>query len=100
MNVGHQLIGFRKSDDFIGDEHEVPDDLLEYAKRLAKVRRDDPDAVFPYPLRPAIARKLAAAMGVAINPEHHNYFLEGYAKTEASSAAVMHTSAPVLAAIN
>lgn len=93
-------MGFRKTDELVGEQHELPEDLLEFAKGLAKVRKNDPDAVFPYPLRPAVARELAAAMGVAIDPEHHNYFLEGYAKTEASSAAVMHTSAPALAAIN
>ena len=80
-NVGHHLVGFRKTDELVGEQHELPEDLLEFAKGLAKVRKNDPDAVFPYPLRPAVARELAAAMGVAIDPEHHNYFLEGYAKT-------------------
>jgi hypothetical protein len=69
------LVGFRKTDELVGEQHELPEDLLKFAKGLAKVRKNDPDAVFPYPLQPAVARKLAAAMGVAIDPEHHNYFL-------------------------
>lgn len=98
MNVGHHLVGFRKIDELVGEQHDLPEDLLEFAKGLAKVRTNDPDAVFPYPLRPAVARKLASAMGVAINPMHHNDFLEGYAKTMPIPKHASETRASAVAA--
>ena len=63
MNVVHKVTGYCKADDERVTQSLVAPALLDMAKDLARVREDDPDAVFPYPLRPAVAHILADAMG-------------------------------------
>jgi len=83
MNVRHRLVGYRKSDDELADEHDLPGDVLDLAKRLAAVPKDDPDAAFCYPLRPGAVRKLAAAIAATIDTDANSYFLEGFADSGA-----------------
>jgi hypothetical protein len=66
--MSHRLIGYRKSDEEVAERYPLPTAQLALAKHLAQVRANDPDAVWPYPLRPAAARRLATAIGVSIDP--------------------------------
>jgi len=77
-NVGHRLVGYDRTTDRVADEHDIPDNLMRWAKALAQVPADDPEAAMCYPLNNAAARDLAGAIGAAADPKNE-YFLEGFA---------------------
>ena len=79
--ITHRLVGYDRATERVVDEYPVPDDKLPTAKLLAHVPADDPDAVMCYPLKPAQARDLAGFINAVayIDPDHRDYFFEGFA---------------------
>jgi hypothetical protein len=78
-NVGHRLVGYNRATERVADEHDIPDTLMRWAKRLAHVPAADPEATMCYPLNNAAARDLAGAIGAATDTSKNEYFLEGFA---------------------
>jgi hypothetical protein len=76
--VTHRLVGYDKMGR-VAVEHEVNDHLLEFAKHIAGVGEDDPQAVLCYRLEPPAAGNIARAIGAKIDPGTLTFFLEGFA---------------------
>jgi hypothetical protein len=77
-NVTHRLVGYDRASGAVAVEHDVPDIVLEYAKRLAGVGPDDPDAVLCYKLSRQTARDLAGVIKARINADGLSFFMEGF----------------------
>jgi len=87
--VTHSLVGYDRASERVAEEFEVPEAVLSKAKVLARVPADDPNAMMCYRLHPAEARELAGLLAMAINPERHDYFLEGHAFEEGEHAGTV-----------
>lgn len=77
-NIGHRLVGYDRATDRVADEHNIPANLMYWAKKLAQVPADDPEAAMCYPLDFASARDLAYELGASTD-QKNAYFLEGFA---------------------
>lgn len=78
MSITHRLVGYDCWTERVIAEHDVPDDLLPTAKRIAHVPADDPDAAMCYALADDDARELAGLLQAKIERDC-DYFLEGFA---------------------
>ncbi len=90
--ITHRLVGYDRTSGLVAVEYDIPDRLLEHAKRVAGVGADDLQAVLCYRLDDLQARRLAAAIGAKIDPHRLNFYLEGFA--EAARAADGERSGP------
>ena len=71
--ITHRLVGYERISGFVAVEYDVPNRFLEFAKRVAKVGADDPQAVLCYRLDGLQARDLAVALGVKIDGDQLNF---------------------------
>jgi hypothetical protein len=78
-NVGHRLVGYDRVTDRVADEHDIPANLMPWARGLAHVPEDDPETAMCYPLEADDARRVAGAVGAAADTSKNDYFLEGFA---------------------
>ena len=62
-------------------EYDVPDRFLEFAKKVAHVPADDPQAVLCYRLGDLQAHDLLVAIGANIDDGQLNFYLEGFAES-------------------
>ena len=51
MSVEHRLTGYSRTSDAMVEQYPIPRRLLDLAKNVAHVRRDDPEAIWSYQLR-------------------------------------------------
>jgi hypothetical protein len=77
--VIHRLVGYRRTSGRVAVEYDIDDWHLGFAKHVAGVRRDDPDAVLCYRLTREQVRAIAEAIGVAVDADSCNFYLEGFA---------------------
>jgi len=75
----HRLVGYDRVTDHVGDERDVPGEMLPHAKTIAHVPADDPEAAACWPLAAEEARALAGLLGVNIEWSRFDWFLEGFA---------------------
>jgi hypothetical protein len=78
--ITHRLVGYDRTSGHVAVEYDIPDCLLERAKRVASVGADDPQAVLCYPLDKLQALGVAGAIGADIDPDQLNFYLEGFAE--------------------
>jgi hypothetical protein len=74
--MGHVVAGYDPRSELIREEHPVPAAALEAVKALAGVPPDDPEAVGIYWLGPDQAARIAAVLGIAIDPHALLWYLE------------------------
>ena len=75
--VIHRRVGYDRQTDRMKVQFDIPDHLLQDAKKIAKVPGDDPGAAWSYPLTGAKARRLANLIGV-VDPEDAEFYLEAF----------------------
>lgn len=76
-SVVYHLVGYsRRIGGRVVDEHEIPVALKPWAKKLAHVATDSPQATMRYPLDNWAARNLAEEAGIAADTASNQYFLE------------------------
>jgi hypothetical protein len=80
MRVIHRLVGYDRNTDRPARRFEIAIGLLPQAKQIADVADDDPDALWSYSLSAAQVRELAALLGVKIESEAIDFFLEAFAE--------------------
>jgi hypothetical protein len=85
--VMHSLVGYDRLSERVAEEFDVPDAALPQAKELAGVPDADPDAIMCYPLDASRARDLADLIKARIDPQRHDYFLEGVSHEFADDSA-------------
>ena len=85
MSVVHQLVGYDRQTDRRRQNFEIPEDRLSEVKQIARVPRDDPDAVWSYPLSLAQAREIAGLIGGSVDPGAE-FFLEAFSDSIARNA--------------
>jgi len=78
-NVTHRLVGYDRSTEAVAVEYEIPERFLDFAKGVAGVGSDDPDAVMCYQLSPSEARDLAGTIDAPIDTDRLDFFMEGFA---------------------
>lgn len=77
----HRLVGYDRTSGRVAVEYDVPDGLVEFEKKDAEVRSDDPQAVLCYRLGHSQAHDLAVAIGANVDNGQLNFYLEGFAET-------------------
>ncbi len=78
--VVHQLTGYDRETELLAVEYDVPRHLLAKVKQIAEVSEDDPEAIGSYPLRRDQAKDIAKLLGIDIDADRFDFFLEPYAE--------------------
>jgi hypothetical protein len=81
-DVVHQLTGYDRETELLAVEYDIPSHHLAKIKQIAGVSADDPEAVGSYPLRRNQASDIAKLLGVDIDAERLDFFLEPYAEDQ------------------
>jgi hypothetical protein len=76
--VVHQLTGYDRETELLAVEYDIPSHHLAKIKRIAGVSADDPEAVGSYPLRRNQESDIAELLGVDIDADGFDFFLEPY----------------------
>jgi hypothetical protein len=77
--ITHRLVGYDPGTGQVAAEYPIPAGRLDFARQVAGVGQDDPQAVLCYRLDPGPACEIAAAIGVDIDPAGLIFFFEGFA---------------------
>jgi hypothetical protein len=72
-SITHRLVEYDRISEGVAVEYELPDRFLEFAKKVAKVRADDPEAVRCRRLDDAQAHDLAAGIHAKIDSDQLNF---------------------------
>jgi hypothetical protein len=77
--ITHRLVGYDPGTGQVAAEYPIPAGRLDFARQVAGVGEDDPQAVLCYRLDPGPAREIAEAIAVDIDPAGLIFFFEGFA---------------------
>jgi len=77
--VTHRLVGYDRANGNVAVEYEIPERHLDFAKRVAGVGEDDPQAALCYRLDPPRVRDIAGTIEAPVDAEAFIFFLEGFA---------------------
>lgn len=80
--IVHQLTGYDRETELLAVEYDVPSHQLVKVKKMAGVSDDDPEAVGSYPLRRDQASGIAKLLGIDIDADKFDFFLEPYAEDQ------------------
>jgi hypothetical protein len=86
MQVIHRLVGYGRQTDRMKMQFDIPEERLSDAKKLVQIPDDDPEAAWSYPLTKAQARRLAALIGVKLDPDYAEFFMEAFADPVSSGS--------------
>jgi hypothetical protein len=78
-SIFHRLVGYDRATQRVAAEHDISDHHLDFVKRVAGVARDDPEAALCYRLNSDQVREIAAVIGITIDADAFNFYLEGFA---------------------
>ena len=81
MRVVHSLVGYDPVTDRAKLRFDIDGRLLPAAKKIARVPADDPEAAWSYPLSKPQVGKLAKLIGVTVETDNSEFFLEAFADT-------------------
>lgn len=81
MTVAHKLIGYDKRTERPAFEHLVPVERFKEVRGLANVPPGDAEAIGAYPLTPVSARTISNRLGVSLNIDTYDWFLEPAAES-------------------
>jgi hypothetical protein len=76
MSLRRHLRGYDKWSEALRSQYDVPKELLPIARQLIGETPDDPDLLDPHPLDPDQVRALARRLGMQIDPQQYDYYLE------------------------
>jgi hypothetical protein len=79
MAISHRLVGYDPASGWVAVEHEIPESRLDYAKRVAGIGADDPEAALCYKLTDKQTRDIAGAIGAHVDAQALNFYMEGFA---------------------
>ena len=79
-SIFHRLVGYDQTTHRVAAEHDIPDHHLDLVKHVAGVAHDDPEAALCYRLNPDKVVEIATIIGIAIDAEACNFYLEGFAE--------------------
>ena len=79
MTTIQRLVGYDRATELVAEEFPVAPDKLPKARQLARVPADDPEVTGCYPLSAEEARELGWILEARVDPDHRDYFLEGFA---------------------
>lgn len=89
-----RLVGYDRKTEYVSVEYAIPPECFEKAKRVARVRHDDPNVAYNYPLDRHQVAEIATMAGEMVWPEEVDFFLEGFApiseKNLANSSKARH----------
>jgi hypothetical protein len=80
--IVHQLTGYDRETELLAVEYDIPNHHLARIKRIAEVSAEDPEAVGSYPLRRDQASDIAKLLGIDIDADRFDFFLEPYAEDQ------------------
>lgn len=80
--IVHQLTGYDRETELLAVEYDIPSHHLARVKQMAGVSADDPEAVGSYPLRRDQVSDIAKLLGIGIEADRLDFFLEPYAEDQ------------------
>jgi hypothetical protein len=83
MTVVHWITGYDKESEQLATQLEIPKSQMRFAKSVANVSSDDPEAALSYPLTPEQAKRIAGAINKPIDTDRYLWFLEPFADWDA-----------------
>jgi hypothetical protein len=87
MRIFYRLAAFdRQTDEAIGSQV-IPAELVAEIRKIAKIPRSD-DGVGDFSLEPGQVRKIAKKLGITVNPESVDYFIEPYLQEKDSAQRI------------
>jgi hypothetical protein len=78
MLLNWKLVGYDRDTEKLVEKHPIPPKFVDYAKGVARLKFNDPEAVADVPLDSGQARDIAGAIGASIDVSRREYFLEPY----------------------
>ena len=84
--ISHRLVGYDPVSERVAVEYEIPESRLDYAKRVAGIGADDPEAILCYKLTGEQTRDIAGAIGIVVDAETLNFYMEGFAASDRRGA--------------
>jgi hypothetical protein len=88
MNADVILAGYDKRTEFLSMAIDLPIDVVDFARRVAKVPVSDPDVLGVYPLRAQQAAQIAGEAKLSLDPTEYDYCLEAIARDERPQAHI------------
>lgn len=84
MKVTYQLVGYDRKTEKQIDCHPVPERHIRYAKHVAHFHASDHSDIGDAPLSSTEARDIAGTIGVSIDVQQRDYFLEPHQEASPS----------------
>ena len=79
----YRLVGYDRKTERQAHSYDIPANRSSYAQGVARIPPDDPNAVGDIELSGSQARDIAGVIGVAIDVQSTDYFLEPYEEAAA-----------------
>ena len=76
MTVKYHLCGFDRRTDFLGVDIEIPPAMLAAVRELLPEAADDPEFIDPHAITDSQAIRVAEVLGVSVDLERFEYFIE------------------------
>lgn len=76
MTVKYHLRGFDRRTEFLGVDIDISPELLAVVRELLPEAADDPEFIDPLPITDSQAIRVAEVLGVPVDPDRFEYFIE------------------------
>ena len=87
MSAIRRLVGYDRTTDRMCERDDILDVRFARAAEIAEVDADDPDAAWSYLLTAAQARQIADLIGVEVDCDGSEFFLEAFGHTNPGERA-------------
>ena len=88
MNAAVKLTGYDKSTEFLSVALDLPNDVVDFARRVAGVPATDPNVLGVYPLSPQQAAQIAGKAALPLDVAEYDYCLEAIAQDDRPQAHI------------
>ena len=78
MKFVYRLVGYDRKTERLVEKHAIPAKWVRYAQGVARIRPNDPQAIADVPLDASQARDIAGTIGISVDADNREYFLEPY----------------------
>jgi hypothetical protein len=76
VTVKYHLCGYDRSTEFLAVDFDIPESMLPVVRQLVPEAEDDPDFIDPQEITGEQVARLAAALGLTVDPDLYHYSVE------------------------